>query len=86
MYEIFLTSRAKQDLKKVERSYLKEKFKELIEIVSKNPYANPPHYEKLSGDLRRAISRRINVQHRLVYEVNESKKIVKILSMWTHYE
>ena len=65
---------------------LESKVKNLIELISKNPYESPPSFEKLKGDLDGLISRRINIQHRLVYEVYEEEKVVKIISMWTHYE
>lgn len=62
------------------------KAKKLIDIIKENPYQNPPPYEKLTGDLKDYYSRRINIQHRLVYQVIEKEKTVRILSMWTHYE
>jgi len=65
---------------------LDAKAKRLVEIIKVNPYQNPPPYEKLSGDLQGHLSRRINVQHRLVYEVLEDEKIIKVRRMWTHYE
>ena len=80
------TNQAKKDAIKLLSSGLKKKAAELLEIVSDNPYQNPPPYEKLVGDLSGAYSRRINIQHRLVYQVLEKEKIVKILRMWTHYE
>ena len=86
MWEIALTKRALKDAKKISRSGLKEKVDKLINILKTNPYQNPPSYEKLTGDLLGMYSRRINIQHRLVYEVDEEKKRVKILMMWSHYE
>ena len=86
MWEIALTKRALKDAKKISRSGLKEKVDKLINILKTNPYQNPPSYEKLTGDLSGMYSRRINIQHRLVYEVDEEKKRVKILMMWSHYE
>jgi toxin YoeB len=65
---------------------LKEKAEELLAVLAENPFQNPPLYEKLIGDLSGAYSRRINIQHRLVYEVIESEQVVKIIRMWTHYE
>jgi toxin YoeB len=65
---------------------LKEKAEELLAVLEENPFQNPPPYEKLVGDLSGAYSRRINIQHRLVYEVIESEQVVKIIRMWTHYE
>ena len=67
-------------------SHLNSKFKELIEIISNNPFENPPPYEMLTDDMEGAISRRLNKQHRLVYQVLVENKIVKVLRMWTHYE
>nr|WP_174783025.1 MULTISPECIES: Txe/YoeB family addiction module toxin [unclassified Dolichospermum] len=67
-------------------SNLKDKAQSLLDIIQINPFQNPPPYEKLVGDLERAYSRRINIQHRLVYEVIESENTAKILRMWTHYE
>ncbi|MEH2048846.1 Txe/YoeB family addiction module toxin [Nostoc sp.] len=65
---------------------LKEKAEELLTVLEENPFQNPPPYEKLVGDLSGAYSRRINIQHQLVYEVIESEQVVKIIRMWTHYE
>ena len=86
MWSIALTKRALKDAKKINRSGLKSKVEKLIEILKTNPYENPPPYEKLTGDLAGMYSRRINIQHRLVYEVDDEKKRVKILMMWSHYE
>lgn len=86
MWEIALTKRAFKDAKKISLCGLKNKVKKLIEILKINPYQNPPPYEKLTGDLAQMYSRRINIQHRLVYEVNNQQKRVKILMMWSHYE
>ncbi|MGB5771144.1 MAG: Txe/YoeB family addiction module toxin [Crocosphaera sp.] len=86
MWSIALTKRALKDAKKINRSGLKSKVEKLIEILKTNPYENPPPYEKLTGDLARMYSRRINIQHRLVYEVDDENKRVKILMMWSHYE
>jgi len=85
-WEIVYTKHAQKDAKKVSRSGLRNKVISLIEILKENPYQNPPPYEKLVGDLTGAYSRRINIQHRLVYEVLEKEKTVKVLRMWTHYE
>ena len=85
-YRVVFTKQAQKDAKKLSASGLKTKAKQLIEILRDNPYRTPPFYEKLVGDLAGAYSRRINIQHRLVYEVIEDKKIVKIIRMWTHYE
>ena len=86
MWSIALTKRALKDAKKINRAGLKSKVEKLIEILKTNPYQNPPPYEKLTGDLAGMYSRRINIQHRLVYEVDDENKRVKILMMWSHYE
>lgn len=86
MYEVVLTKQAVKDAKKVENSNLKEKIFQLIVIIRTNPFAYPPEFEFLNGFSGIVISRRINKQHRLVYQVIEKEKIIKILRMWTHYE
>jgi Txe/YoeB family toxin of toxin-antitoxin system len=86
MWEIRYTHQARKDAKKLASSGLKPKAQELLQVISNDPYQNPPPYEKLVGDLSGAYSRRINIQHRLVYQVLEQEKIVKVLRMWTHYE
>ena len=85
-WELVYTKQAQKDAKKIAKSGLKKKAIELLEILKSNPYQNPPPYEKLVGDLSGAYSRRINIQHRLVYQVLESESIVKVIRMWTHYE
>jgi len=85
-YELYFTKQAQRDAKKIAASRLKEKVQRLLDILKKNPYQNPPSYEKLVGDLEGAFSRRINIQHRLVYQVLKKEKIVKIVRLWTHYE
>lgn len=85
-WQVIYTRQAQKDAKKLASSGLKEKAKELLRVVEINPFQNPPPYEKLVGDLAGAYSRRINIQHRLVYEVFESERVVKVLRMWTHYE
>ena len=85
-YKVVFTKQAQKDAEKLFASGLKAKTEQLIKILRKNPYQTPPFYEKLIGDLTGAYSRRINIQHRLVYQVIEDKKIVKIIRMWTHYE
>ena len=85
-WELVYTKQAQKDAKKLAKSGLKKKAIELLEILKTNPYQNPPPHEKLVGDLSGAYSRRINIQHRLVYQVLESENIVKIIRMWTHYE
>ena len=86
MYRIVYTKSAVKDIPKLKAAHLGEKAKALIEVLKENPYQTPPSYEKLVGDLQGLYSRRINVQHRLVYEVCEEEKTVKIVSLWTHYE
>jgi len=85
-WTLLYTNSSKKDAKKLSKSGLKDKAIELLGILEKNPFQNPPPYEKLVGDLAGAYSRRINIQHRLVYEVLEKEKIVKVLRMWTHYD
>jgi len=80
------TKQAQKDAKKLASSNLRDKAQTLLDIIQINPFQNPPPYEKLVGDLAGAYSRRINIQHRLVYEVVESENTIKILRMWTHYE
>ncbi|MBD2201980.1 Txe/YoeB family addiction module toxin [Calothrix sp. FACHB-1219] len=85
-WQLVYTKQAQKDAKKLAASNLKEKTQELLAILEQNPLQNPPPYEKLVGDLAGAYSRRINIQHRLVYEIIESEQVVKIIRMWTHYE
>ena len=85
-WTLVFTQHAQKDAKKLASTHLNSKAQKLLDIVSKNPFQNPPPYEKLVGDLAGAYSRRINIQHRLVYQVLESAKMVKVLRMWTHYE
>ena len=85
-YKLVYTKQALKDAKKINQSGLKEKTKTLLDIIKNNPYQTPPRYEKLIGDLQKAYSRRINIQHRLVYEIFDDVRIVKIIRMWTHYE
>jgi len=86
VYKIVYRQQALKDLEKIKNSNLKDKTKMLIDIIKENPYKTPPPYEKLLGNLEGAYSRRINLQHRLVYQVLEIEKTIKILRMWTHYE
>jgi len=86
MYKIIYTKLAIKDIDKLKACNLDKKAKELIKIIKINPYQNPPSYEKLVGNLYGIYSRRINIQHRLVYQVYENEKVVKILRMWSHYE
>ena len=85
-WRLVYTKQAQKDAKKLASSNLKEKAQELLAVLEENPFQNPPPYEKLVGDLSGAYSRRINVQHRLVYEVIESEQVIKVIRMWTHYE
>jgi Txe/YoeB family toxin of toxin-antitoxin system len=80
------TKQAQKDAKKLASAGLKPKAQKLLEVLKANPFQNPPPYEKLVGDLAGCYSRRINIQHRLVYEVFKDENIVKVLRMWTHYE
>ncbi|MDD7275640.1 MAG: Txe/YoeB family addiction module toxin [Treponema sp.] len=86
MWTIKYSKQAVKDSKKIEQSNLKQSVENLLEVLKENPFQNPPPYEKLIGDLTGKYSRRINIQHRLVYEVFEERKIVRVLRMWTHYE
>ena len=86
MYSIVYDKNTLKDIPKLKAGKLDNKPKPLIDILRKNPYQSPPPYEKLQGDLQGAYSRRINIQHRLVYEVIEDMQTVKIISMWSHYE
>ena len=85
-WKLVYTSQAKKDAKKIARSGLKPQAERLLAVLEKNPYQNPPPYEKLVGDLSGACSRRINIQHRLVYQVLDDIKTIKIIRMWTHYK
>lgn len=85
-WKVVYTRQAQKDAKKLGKNNLKAKAMELISLLQQDPYQNPPQFEKLVGDLQGAHSRRINIQHRLVYQVLEQERIVKVLRMWTHYE
>ncbi len=85
-WDLVYTRQAQKDARKLASSNLRDKAQTLLYIIQVNPFQNPPPYEKLVGDLDGAYSRRINIQHRLVYEVIECENTVKILRMWTHYE
>lgn len=85
-YKLYYTNESQKDAKKIKKSGLKSKAEKLLGIIAKNPYKSPPSYEKLVGDLEGALSRRINIQHHLVYQVCDKTKRIKILRMWTHYE
>lgn len=85
-WELVFTKQAQKDAKKLSESGLKNKAQNLLDILKENPYQNPPPYEKLAGDLSGAYSRRINIQHRLVYQPYDAERIVKVIRLWTHYE
>lgn len=86
MYKIFYTKTAAKDIAKLKAAHLDVRAKRLIELIKENPYQNPPSYERLVGDLQGLYSRRINIQHRLVYEVLVEQKSIVIVSLWTRYE
>lgn len=85
-WQLVYTKQAQKDAEKLASAGLKEKAKTLLSIIVDNPFQNPPPYEKLVGDLAGAYSRRINIQHRLVYQVLEAEHVVKVLRLWSHYE
>jgi toxin YoeB len=85
-WQVVFAKLAQKDAQKLAASGLKSKVQELLTIIRENPFQTPPPYEKLVGDLAGAYSRRINIQHRLVYEVLQDEKTVKVLRMWSHYE
>lgn len=86
-YKIFITKAAQKDKEKIKQyPALRKTVEHLLELIKINPFQNPPPYEKLLGTLNQCYSRRINIQHRLVYTVDEEQKAVKIISMWSHYE
>jgi len=85
-WKVVYTKQAQKDAKKLASSGLKSKAEVLFKILKEDPYQSPPSFEKLVGDLCGAYSRRINIQHRLVYQVLDSEKVVKVLRLWTHYE
>jgi len=84
-YRLVYTKQAQKDAKKLKGSHLAKKAKELLLIISEEPFADPPPFEALIGDLKGAYSRRISIHHRLVYEALEEEKVVKVLRLWTHY-
>ena len=86
MYNIEYHKKTIKQISKLKKCKLDTKAKFLIDLIKENPYQNPPPYEKLVGDLKNCYSRRINIQRRLVYKINEEKKKIQILSMWSHYE
>jgi len=85
-WKLIYTKQAQQDARKLASSGLKKKAQELLRIIERNPSQNPPPYEKLVGNLSGAYSRRINIQRRIVYQILETERVVKVLRLWTHYE
>jgi toxin YoeB len=85
-WRVVFTRQAQKDAKKLEASGLKPKAQELLAILAEDPFRKPPPFETLVGDLAGAYSRRINIQHRLVYQVLEEARVVKVLRLWSHYE
>jgi len=85
-WRVVFTTAALRDARRLARAGLKPRAQQLLDVLARNPYQSPPPYEKLVGDLAGAYSRRINIQHRLVYQILDAPKIVKVLRMWTHYE
>ena len=85
-WRLVFTKQAQKDAKRIKQSGLKPAASRLLDILREDPYQSPPPFEKLVGDLSGACSRRINIQHRLVYQVLEEMKTVKVIKMWTHYE
>ena len=86
MWRIVFTKQAQKDAKKLTAGGLRPKAEKLLDILRENPYQTPPPFEKLLGDLSGAYSRRINIQHRIVYQILAEEKVVKVIRMWTHYE
>ena len=86
MWRVVFTKQAQKDAKKLAAAGLRSKAEKLLDILRENPYKTPPTFEKLLGDLSGAYSRRINIQHRLVYQILDNEKVVKVIRMWTHYK
>ena len=86
MWKLYYTRQSKKDAQKLASSGLKQNAQSLLKVLENNPFQSPPPYEKLVGDLSGAYSRRINIQHRLVYQVMEAEREVKVLRLWTHYD
>jgi len=86
MWKLYYTKQAKKDARKLASAGMKKKAQILLGILKENPFQNPPPYEKLVGDLSGAYSRRINIQHRLVYQVMEKEQAIKVIRLWTHYD
>jgi len=85
-WRVVITKQAQKDAKKLSSAGLRSKAEQLLDILRENPYQTPPSFEKLLGDLSGADSRRINIQHRLIYQVFDDKKVVKVIRLWAHYE
>lgn len=85
-WRLVYTRQAQKDAQKLASSGLKSKARKLLDLIAEDPFTRPPPFEKLVGDLAGAYSRRINIQHRLVYQVLEEERVIKILRLWTHYE
>ena len=85
-YKLVYAQQAKKDARKLKGNPLATRAKELLDLIRKDPFASPPSFEALVGDLRGAFSRRINIQHRLVYQVFPEEKVIKVLRLWSHYE
>lgn len=85
-WKVVYTRQAQKDAKKIASSNLRPQTKQLLDLLARDPFQNPPPYEKLVGDLAGAYSRRIDIQHRLVYQIYEAERTVKVIRMWTHYE
>ena len=85
-WRVVFTPHAQRDARRLAQTHLKERAQALLTLLAENPYRSPPRFEKLKGDLDGAYSRRINIKHRLVYQVLDEEHIVKVLRMWTHYE
>lgn len=85
-WRLVFSKQAQKDVQKIKAANLKTQTEKLLEILHGNPYQTPPPYEKLVGDLAGIYSRRINIQHRLLYQILEDERVVKVLRMWTHYE
>lgn len=85
-WRVVLTKQAQKDAQRLAQAGLRSRAEQLLDILRANPYQTPPRYEKLVGDLAGAYSRRINIQHRLVYQISEKERTVKVLRMWTHYD
>jgi len=85
-WKLYFTKYALKDAKKFEQSGLKANAEKILDILRENPYQTPPNFEKLVGDLKGAFSRRINLQYRIIYQIIDDKKVVKIIRMWAHYD